>query len=79
MKGMIFLFFLSLNAFGGIWIPHEKVIWSLIRKAEFLDKKLIKSTGRSPEEIVPEKVFKKSHPDFLFAQQDFCIHKGCQN
>ena len=36
MKWILLVFLVSTNAFGSvsIWIPNEKEIWSLIRKAE---------------------------------------------
>lgn len=44
MKWIVLFSLISTNAFGAIsiWIPHEKEIWSLLRKAERTPEMLIK-------------------------------------
>lgn len=41
MKWIILFFLMAHNSYGAIWIPHEKEIWGIIRRAEKTPQMLI--------------------------------------
>ncbi len=57
MKWIVLFSLVSTNAFSAIWIPNEKEIWSLIRKAERTPEMQIKFRHPGIEKLNVDRTF----------------------